>query len=189
MPNCPNCSYDLVLLSHRLKYKCSLCSKIYSQKEVELKSFQEWNQKQRELDRETTKPQTRPKLTEEEKKLKVREYQLKNHKKLKVKASEWRNTNRDDYNTIRRAYWNKRIDHLNTKRRERYSEKAPEILQYQKDWEQKHPYSYRLKRRLIQLREQQKLLALHYLKNDEYKLYTNSFQEVLPTFLLSDLLF
>ena len=52
------------------------------------------------------------------------------------------------------------------KRKSLYSDKAPEILQYQKDLEKKNPYIYRLKRRLIQLREQQKLLALHYLKNE-----------------------
>lgn len=108
---------------------------------------------------------------------------------LKAKAAEQRETNRDDYNDQKRDYWNKKLDHLNDKRRKRYSEKAPEVLHYQKDWKHKNPYSHRLKRRLTQLREQQKLLALHYLKNDEYWLYSNSFQEVLPTFVLSDLLY
>ena len=35
MKQCPNCSYKLVLLSTGPKDKCSLCNKIYPQKQQE----------------------------------------------------------------------------------------------------------------------------------------------------------
>jgi len=50
MTTCPNCNYKLVLLSSRQKYKCSLCSNIYSQKLIENKTFRNWNKKQKEQD-------------------------------------------------------------------------------------------------------------------------------------------
>ena len=50
MSRCPNCSYKLVLLSNRPKYKCALCSKLYAIKEIELKDFLEFNKNQRVSD-------------------------------------------------------------------------------------------------------------------------------------------
>ena len=50
MSRCPNCSYKLVLLSNRPKYKCALCSKLYTIKEIELKDFLEFNKNQRVSD-------------------------------------------------------------------------------------------------------------------------------------------
>jgi len=47
MSRCPNCSYELVLLSHRRKYKCALCSKLYPKKEIEATEFQEFNKRRR----------------------------------------------------------------------------------------------------------------------------------------------
>src|SRR3989344_8260430 len=52
MPRCPNCSYKLVLLSSRPKYKCALCSKLYHKKEIEVKEFQEFNKRRRIEDAE-----------------------------------------------------------------------------------------------------------------------------------------
>ena len=45
MPTCPNCSYKLVMLSSRPKYKCALCSKLYPEKEIEVREFQELNKR------------------------------------------------------------------------------------------------------------------------------------------------
>lgn len=52
MPRCPKCQYILVLLEYRQKYKCAKCSKLFSQIKIDNKGFREWNEKQRELDRE-----------------------------------------------------------------------------------------------------------------------------------------
>mgnify|MGYP001562674578 CR=1 FL=1 len=51
MPTCQNCSYRLVLLSSRPKYKCALCS-LYPKKEIEVKEFQEFNKRRRIEDAE-----------------------------------------------------------------------------------------------------------------------------------------
>ena len=57
-----DCIDNLVLLSHKLKYKCGSCSKIYSWKEIELNTFRAWNQKQRELDRAAHKTSKKIKI-------------------------------------------------------------------------------------------------------------------------------
>jgi len=51
MPQYPNCSYKLVLLEKRLRYKCAKCSRLFLQKYIENKDFQRWNIFQRELDK------------------------------------------------------------------------------------------------------------------------------------------
>ena len=70
-PRCPNCSFALVLLERRLKYKCSKCGKLFLKREIEDKTFRQWNTKQRELDEHNLKlerkPKGRPKLSEEDK--------------------------------------------------------------------------------------------------------------------------
>jgi len=52
MPRCPNCSYILVLLEKRGKYKCAKCGKLFLRKEVESKDFREYNKRQKETDKE-----------------------------------------------------------------------------------------------------------------------------------------
>lgn len=52
MIRCPNCNYPLVLLSHRQKYKCAKCSKIYPQKQIEVEEFRKNNERQRQIDKE-----------------------------------------------------------------------------------------------------------------------------------------
>jgi len=86
MTVCPRCSYSLVLLKNRRRYKCAKCGGLYLQKPIEDREFRRWNEKQREFTRDDTyrefqrkfeeawdtyklinKPE-RQKLTEEEKK-------------------------------------------------------------------------------------------------------------------------
>ena len=52
MSRCPKCSYKLILLSNRPKYKCALCSKLYPEKEIELRDFLEWNKQQKTIETE-----------------------------------------------------------------------------------------------------------------------------------------
>jgi len=63
MPRCPNCSYKLVLLSSRPKYKCALCSKLYPKKEIEVKEFQEFNKRRRIEDMESYEKERKEHLT------------------------------------------------------------------------------------------------------------------------------
>ena len=53
MPQCPKCSYKLVFLENRLKYKCAKCGRLFLQKSIENKDFQRWNTFHRELDKNT----------------------------------------------------------------------------------------------------------------------------------------
>lgn len=89
MTSCPNCSYKLVLLSNRMKYKCALCSRLYSQKYIENMVFREWNKRQKELDihnlKLSIKPKPRLRLSEEERRLRSREHYRKN----RIKYSEY----------------------------------------------------------------------------------------------------
>ena len=64
MVQCPNCSYELVLLDRRLKYKCALCSRLYPQKWIENKEFREWNQRQKLLDIEDYKNKHKEELSQ-----------------------------------------------------------------------------------------------------------------------------
>lgn len=59
--------------------------------------------------------------------------------------------------------------HLNAQRRERYKIRREQILNYQKSWKQNNLDSYKMKRRLADLREQQKALALQLCKNKRSK--------------------
>ena len=61
MANCPKCSYVLVLLERRLKYKCALCSKLYPQKKIENKEFRDWNKQQKIRDIKNYEIEMKPK--------------------------------------------------------------------------------------------------------------------------------
>src|SRR3989344_5493006 len=108
MPRCPNCSYKLVLLSSRPKYKCALCSKLYPKKEIEVKEFQEFNKRRRIEDAERFEKEYKEHL------VRIREVK-KNRELLNAKAKLKRQTNpeperqrkklwRDDNQNMMRAY-------------------------------------------------------------------------------------
>jgi len=108
MPHCPKCSYKLILLSSRPKYKCALCSKLYSKKEIE---FQEFNKRRRIEDIEVYEKERKEHLViinEIKKSLKLlfngfsktpkdyrKEYYEKNKEKIKQLNREWRLRNRE----------------------------------------------------------------------------------------------
>ena len=83
MPRCPNCSYILVLLERRGKYKCAKCGKLYPQKEIDDKEFREHNKRQKERDKDDYERQRilrlkhkphRHKVSSREKQKKLTEY-------------------------------------------------------------------------------------------------------------------
>ena len=184
MPTCPNCDYELVLLSYRLKYKCALCSKLYPQKEIDNKEFRKFNEIQKIVDIENIDKEQREELLQlKELKKSIRQlFKNKTLKELKVE-------DRDKYNELKREYWNKKAEHLNSKRRELYNENREYKLNYQKQWKLNNQHNHRIKRRLADLREYQKQLALKMLENGQYKPSNAKIQEVLPSFVLSHLLY
>lgn len=96
MPRCPNCSYILVFLEKRCKYKCAKCGKLFSQKYIEDKEFKEWNQRQRILDKEALKQRKpRTKQTKEEKAQKAKEWRIRNKEKIKAYRKKYYEQNKD----------------------------------------------------------------------------------------------
>ncbi|MEK6826445.1 MAG: hypothetical protein AABX08_00885 [Nanoarchaeota archaeon] len=186
MKNCPNCNYELVLLSNRQKYKCALCSKLYSRKYIENREFRIWNKKQRELDIQNLKASIKPKPRFRGES--ARRWQEKNKDRINILASKWRDANRDRYTDQKREYYNRNLEHVNSKQRENYAKNREKITVRKERWSEKNPYSYKLKKRLADLRYQQKLLALKIIKNNELKPSPTHSEEVLPTFLHSYLL-
>ena len=83
------CSFKLVLLPYRPRYKCAKCGRLFSQKEIENKSFRQWNEKERELDIHNLKLEhsQRNAIVDERKSL-IGFRLLFNEKKRKIKLSE-----------------------------------------------------------------------------------------------------
>src|SRR3990167_1266509 len=95
MPRCPNCSYKLVFIEKRLRYKCAKCSRVFLQKFIENRDFRIWNNHRRETEKQKKKelrklnkiakalrllfnsPKLRLNLTPEERRLRKREYNKK----------------------------------------------------------------------------------------------------------------
>lgn len=165
-PRCPNCNFELVFLTYRLRYKCSLCNGVYLQKEIENKSFRNWNIFQRKNDIEALeqeiKSRRRVKLTEEERKLRLTEsrekYDAKNREKLTLKAKLWRQKNKMDYNEWVRSYISKNREKIRINARIRF-------------W-----------------RKKQREIALQYSENKEYKPLDNKITHSVPTFSLAEVL-
>ena len=177
MPRCIKCNYELVLLLNRLKYKCSLCSRLYPQKFIENREFRAWNEMQRGLDIQnliiSIKPKPRlmlsektkkcrPRLTEEERKIKELErcdkYKEANWKRLSLTSKRWLENNRE-----------KRYEFLNS-----YKLNNKDL--------------YKQKQRLAYWRTKQKLLADQHLKNNEHTPSAIRFFPSSPTFSLCELL-
>lgn len=162
-PRCPNCSFVLVLLERRLKYKCSKCGKLFLKREIEDKTFRQWNVKQRELDEHNLKLERksrvrRSKLSLEEKSLKIREYHAKNRVRI---------------NEFKRARWQARKAEINLKRRIKRNRDKKGI---------------RILNRIQYWRSKQSFLAQRELKISEKNLYIDDLNDSFPTFGLSELL-
>jgi hypothetical protein len=201
---CPKCNYGLVFLSSRMKYKCSLCSKLYLKKESENKTFRTWNIKQREIDDINLNIELNQRLNEfkeakkalktlfrASKKSKLRyrrQYYLKNNEKLKAKFKEYYKRNKD---------WMLEQDDLWRERnKERYLLTYKNWLLKNKDKRTMFLKTYiinnisleKQKLRLAYWRNKQNLLADQYLKNKAYGLSTIKFYPFPPAFSLCELL-
>jgi len=204
MPRCPNCSYKLVLLSSRPKYKCALCSKLYSKKEIEVKEFQEFNKRRRIEDAERFDKEYKEHLArikDIKKSLRLlfngfsktskeyrKKYYEKNKEKIRHLNREWRLRNREYDLKRKQEYSKKNRELLNAKAKlKRQANPEPERLKNR---------SYRAKNRdmmrtygMIQhYRTKQKALALQYLENEDFKPSNEEIFHSVPTFALSYLL-
>jgi len=102
MTRCPNCSYLLVFLERKRKYKCARCSRLYSQseiKKVETKQFKEKHilqriedkkEKIRDANREYFKTEKGKKALKKG----ARKYYLKNKAKIRIEQMNYRKKKR-----------------------------------------------------------------------------------------------
>lgn len=215
MATCPKCSYSLVLLEHRNKYKCALCNRLYSQKEIDDKEFKEKNKRQRTLDvedyeRELKKERAQLRTIRKYMKhlfnglpMSSKGYHQKNKDKIKQKHKEWRLKNKERIIQKCKEYRLKNRE-KDLKRKQEYYQKNKQIIslkekirrknnlelhnQRKKAWRAKNLETMRTYGLIQHYRRKQKALALQYLKNEEYKPYSVKIFHSVPTYSLSYLL-
>ena len=162
MARCTKCSYLLVLLHKRNKYKCSKCSSLFPQKEIDNKEFIVWNGRQRLQDIENMKPERKPriKLSDEEKIRRANE-----------SAKRWREHNKERCRELSEINYEKNKEKI-LARKKAYRQEIKD-----KDRIRRKEYRYQQIDRTRQLariqwwRQKQKDLALRELKNMEEKVY------------------
>jgi len=204
MPRCPNCSYKLVLLSSRPKYKCALCSKLYPKKDIEVREFQEFNKRRRIEDFENYEKERKEHLArikEIKKSLRLlfkgfsktpkeyrKEYYEKNKEKIKQLNREWRLRNKEYDLKRKQEYSKKNREILNAKARLRRQDNPEPERQSKKLWRANNLNQMRIYGMIQHYRNKQKTLALQYLKNDTYSPSNEEIFHSVPTFALSYLL-
>jgi len=177
MPRCPKCSYILVLLERRNKYKCAKCGKLFLKKEIDDKEFKQWNRRQRQDDKEkfekqlklrrkTLKPQGRKKVDSKEQQKNLLEYRTAKY-----------NENKEIYKKINLNYYKKNREILTAKARHRYDQNKQAILNRNRKWKAKNKEKVkhtktlyrkenidqtRLNQRINDWRQAQKRLATQY---------------------------
>ncbi|PIN80702.1 hypothetical protein COV16_00435 [Candidatus Woesearchaeota archaeon CG10_big_fil_rev_8_21_14_0_10_34_8] len=205
MPHCPKCSYNLVLLSSRPKYKCALCSGLYSKTEIEAKAFREFNKRSKIIDIEDYKKERKEYLARIRKiksglrllfngfsktpKKYRKEYYEKNKAKIRQLNREWRLRNSEYDMKRKQAYSKLNKDILNAKAKLRRQMNPKPERQRKKLWRDNNLNQMRTYGIIQHYRTKQKALALKYLKNDGLNPQNEQIFHSVPTFALSFLLY
>lgn len=179
MSTCTNCSYNLVFLSHRQKYKCAKCSRLFKQKDLENREFRRWNERQRILDRENFKLQRklRTTLNPEERKQRAR-----------LATKKWGVDHRELCRTHSQEYYEKHRDLILVKRKLYRQQTKDQERVWRKAYRQRQINRTQQLARIHWWRYKQKSLALHYLENNTYEAYTPILQDQPPTLVPYQLL-
>ena len=162
MTRCIKCSYLLVLLPKRNKYKCSKCGSLFPQKDIDNKEFRDWNKRQRLQDIENIKPEkkSRIKIGEEERK-----------KRAKESAKIWRENNKEKCRELsEKNYYRNKDKILARKKIYRQEIKEKDRIR-RKEYRNQQVDRTRQLARIHWWRQKQKALALRELKNMEEKAY------------------
>jgi len=176
MPRCPNCSYKLVLLSSRPKYKCALCSKLYPKKEIEVKEFQEFNKRRRIEDAEKFEKEYKEylvRIKEIKKSLRIlfngfsktpkeyRKWYYEKHKeKIKQLNKEWRLRNREYELKRHQEYRTRNKELIRSKEKLRRLKNPEKERQKQNNYRRENRNIMRTYGLIQYYREKQKQLAL-----------------------------
>ncbi len=163
MNRCPNCSFALVLLERRRKFKCSKCRRLFSQKFIEDREFKEWNKRKREEDKD--------RYEYERKVLEVK--RRKKYGDLRDKQKKLA-----EYRTL--YYWRHRNEILAYKKQYRQTAKERNN-EYKRMYRAKNQDRVRLWSRIAYWRQKQKRLAVQTFENDTLEALNRLFKHSLPT--------
>ena len=171
MPHCPTCSYSLVFLEKRLRYKCAKCGRAFLRKFVENRDFRLWNRQLRSFEMRELMSEIGRIEEEKQKMAELRELKRTSQalrvlfvgqgRKISASSEErrvreveynrkWRENNPEKVKILRKRY-------LEKHREQRYS--------YLKAWRKANPSKSRLKERLSHWRTRQAKIALETLKS------------------------
>jgi len=210
MPRCPNCSYKLVLLSSRPKYKCALCSRLFPQQKIDNKEFKEWNKIQKEIDLQNLDIEFKkewknlqelkqgikqlfngiPKRLRDKESIKnwFKEYYEKNKAKILARNEVWRLKNIEYDDNRKKEYYDKNREKILQKNKLMRQENLQEYNQKRKEWRTKNIETNRIHYIIRTYRRKQKALALLYLKNNQQEVSNLNIFSSVPTYPLSYLL-
>jgi len=192
MPRCPNCSYKLVFLEKRFRYKCAKCGKLFLRRFIENMEFRLWNEQRRNSERQEILLEIKRLEEEKRQRKELRELNrigrslrflfngppkpraILTPEERKIRRSEskklWESRNPDRVKAMKRRY-------LERHREQRYA--------YLKMWRMVNLNKSRLKQRLTYWRGQQAKIAQEKLQINGYPSYL---EDSFSTFGLSELL-
>lgn len=204
MPTCPHCSYELVLLSDRSKYKCALCSKLYFIKYIDNKEFREWNKKKKEFDIENYEKERKEELMQlEEVRKSIKQLFRNSVQYTKKYREDYYQKNKEKLRQKWKTYYHKNKEKLleqddkwREANQEKYSLTNKKWLVKNKNKRKEFLKAYRINnlsldqqnKRLAHWRKKQIFLADTYLENSDYNPCNIKFFPFSPTFSLCELL-
>ena len=192
MPQCPNCSYKLVFLEKRLRYKCAKCGRVFLQKLIENRDFRIWNNHRRTLEKQELELEIKQLEKEKQKRNELRQLNkigkalrlLFNGPKIRLNLTpEERKLRKMEYN----KKWNENNpEKVRAMRRRQLENHREQRYAYLKAWRMSNLDKSRLKQRLTHWRRQQVKIAQKELRFNGYIPNTNGLDDSFSTFGLSD---
>ena len=192
MPRCPNCSYKLVFLEKRLRYKCAKCSRVFLQKFIENRDFRIWNNHRRETEMQELLIEIKQLEEEKQKKKELRESnKIAKALRLLFNGSKPRLNLTPEERRIRKREYNKKWNENNPEKvkamkRRQLENHREQRYAYLKEWRITNLDKSRLKQRLTHWRRQQAKIAQEELRFNGYVPYINGLDDSFSTFGLSD---
>jgi len=188
---CPNCSYILVLIQRRRKYKCAKCSRLFLQKEIEDKTFREWNKREKRLDTENIKIEKRPRnrLSEEEIKRRAKEGHKKWREKNKEKLKQHYLENKEQLLSENREWFKNNKKKRSEYTKKFYSDNRERLLEQKRQYRLIHLDRAKRNNRINHWRTKQRDLAVRELEFLEERAYTRHICVSPPTSVLVELLY
>lgn len=185
MARCTKCNYLLVLLPKRNKYKCAKCSSLFPEREIDNREFRNYNQRQKEFDKEALELEIKQQKEDGLRKRLERQKKLSAKEKRPKLTEEERNQKKREYD--RKYYYQHRDDKILQKKLWRQKNNK-----HYKEWKKQHRLNQiekiRQQDRIQFWRKQQKVLALQRLENNKYGASKPEIHSLVSTYSLTQLL-